>query len=218
MIVLKKRFILWGIGLIAPLVVGAVFVLAIALIAAASSVNSQAQTTSIPSTSSSSGSINVAGNVNGMPISNNLLTFLKQWEGYYSAPYQGEDSWNETIGYGHVIQPGESYTYLSQTDAVNLLIQDLKTGGYITSVQKTFAGVQLNQHQFDALVSLAFNIGPGAWSDLSLTQDIKTSASGNVITADFEKICYVGNQWSNGLYRRRQAEAAMYTQGVYQGP
>lgn len=216
---LKSHPIVRAVLFCTPVLLGFIIIFSFAILASILTTPSSAYTnTSVTSTPSSGPNIDAAGNVDGLPISNKLLLFLEQWEGYSEFPYSGQDSWNSTIGYGHVIQPGENYTDLSKQDAQNLLIQDLKTGGYISSVSRTFAGINLAQNQFDALVSLAYNIGGGAWNNLSLTRDVKAGADSQTITADFLKIDTVRGQYSNGLYRRRQAEAAMYTQCVYNGP
>lgn len=215
---LKSHPIVKAILFSTPVLLGFIIVFSLAILASILTIPSSADTNAGTSSSGSGANIGAAGNVNGLPISNKLLIFLEQWEGYSEFPYSGQDSWNSTIGYGHVIQPGETYTDLSQQQAQDLLIQDLKTGGYTSSVQRTFSGVVLSQNQFDALVSLAYNIGGGAWQNLSLTRDIKAGADAGTIAADFLKIDTVRGQYSNGLYRRRQAEAAMYTQGVYNGP
>jgi lysozyme len=105
---------------------------------------------------------------------------------------------------------------LSQAQAETLLLSDLQTGGYISSVEKEFAGVTLKQNQFDALVCLAYNLGPNIWSKINLTNDIKNGASASVLKTDFESLCHVNGVASSGLLRRRDAEWEMYTQGVYE--
>lgn len=213
---LKKHLVLAIISFVVP-VIAVIALLLVVCLAAALSPVSNSEDAGTPPTSSPSGSTaSSPGNVSGLPISNNLVAFLESWEGYSATPYNGLDSWNTTIGYGHVITKGESYTYLSTADAEALLVKDLKEGGYCESVKKAFTGVNLSQNQFDALVSLAFNIGGNSWSNLSLTKDIKAGASADVITADFQKINHVGTAFSQGLYNRRTAEALMYTQNIYQ--
>lgn len=146
--------------------------------------------------------------------SNNLIGFLEKYEGYSATPYRGVDSQNLTIGFGHVIQPGESYTYLTKTEAEQLFANDLSR--YIESVQKEFKGTNLDQNQFDALVSLCYNLGPNIWSKISLDDDIKNGASLDVIEADFEKLDHVGNKEIPGLLKRRKAEFQVFAYGIYQ--
>lgn len=175
-------------------------------------------------TGSSGGTANLQGNVSGLPVSNNLVAFIESWEGFSAVAYNGEElngitpstQVGQTIGYGHVIQDGENFTLLTMPQAQQLLITDLQTGGYMQSVQREFSGMTLTQSQFDALVSLAYNCGPNDWGKWSLTNDIKNHASAEILKTDFEAICHIHSAESEGLLRRRDAEWAMFTQGVYQ--
>lgn len=145
--------------------------------------------------------------------SDNLITFLENYEGYSEKPYRGVDSQNLTIGFGHVIQPGENYTDLSREQATQLFINDLSR--YIDSVDKEFAGVPLTQNQHDALVSLCYNLGANIWSKISLDDDIKNGAPLSVIEADFEKLDHVNGKEVAGLLKRRKAEFQMFAYGIY---
>jgi lysozyme len=63
-----------------------------------------------------------------------------------------------TIGYGHVVRAGETFTEVSHERALELLASDVAaTEGHVNRL----VTVPVGQHQFDALVSLVFNIGPG---------------------------------------------------------
>ena len=158
---------------------------------------------------------NQTGDVDGLPVSKNLITFLESWEGFSPTPYHGLDSWNATIGYGHVIAPGESFTSITEEEGEQLMISDLQNRGFISFVQKEFSDCNLAQNQFDALVSLAYNIGTGNWGRLNLTKDVNNGADAQTLKTDFCNIDHVGKMVSAGLLRRRQAEWQMYTQGVY---
>lgn len=166
--------------------------------------------------SSSGAAISLTGNVDSLPISNNLIAFIESWEGYSGTAYRGVDYKNQTIGYGHVVQPGENYTFLTKEQAEQLLINDLQTGGYISAVQRYFTGYTLTQSQFDALVSLAYNLGTSIFGKISLTQDIKNGADTNTLKADFQSLCHSDGEYVEGLFRRRTAEWLMFTQGTYQ--
>lgn len=155
-----------------------------------------------------------SGSVANAPASN-LVKFIELHESYAATAYRGLDYWNETIGYGHVIEPGENYTYLTQDEAQALLINDL--GVYVASVQKEFQGVTLSQNQFDALVDICYNLGPYAWPKLNLTADVKSGASADVIHKDMDALDHVGGQESQGLLNRREADFQMYEYGVYEG-
>lgn len=146
-------------------------------------------------------------------VSDNLVMYIKLKEGFSALPYRGLDSQNETIGYGHMIRPGETFTYLTKPKAHQLLIQDLSM--FIGSVRRNFANVPLTQNQFDALVSLCYNLGPNIWPRISLTGDIKKDASMSVIEQDFLSLDHVNGVVVLGLYNRRMEEFEIYKNGNY---
>ncbi len=61
-----------------------------------------------------------------------------------------------TIGVGHLIKAGERFTTLTQQEADDLFKKDVQK--YVDNLNKV-VNVSLTQDQFDALVSLSFNIG-----------------------------------------------------------
>ena len=87
------------------------------------------------------------------------LALLKQFEGCRLASYQDTAGvW--TIGYGHIVGVVEGMT-ISQAQADQLLLADTS---HTVSVGTTLlAGRAVVQPQFDAMVSLAFNIGSRAF-------------------------------------------------------
>lgn len=211
---IARKFLLW----VAPyLAVILLLFLFIGGLCAAFTNNSSQGTGSTTSPDDPTGgeTVSLPGNAEGLPVSNSLIEFLERWEGYSAVGYRGEDSWNITIGYGHVEAPGEVIGPLTKQQAEQLLMSDLKNGGYISSVEKAFAGIKLTQNEFDALVSMAYNLGPNIWPSLTLTKDIKEGAMPDVMEADFERLCNVGGSPSAGLLRRRKAEWVMFSQNKY---
>jgi lysozyme len=94
-----------------------------------------------------------------MVLDNAGLALLKQFEGCRLASYQDTAGvW--TIGYGHIVGVVEGMT-ISQAQADQLLLADIS---HTVSVGTTLlAGRAVVQPQFDAMVSLAFNIGSNAF-------------------------------------------------------
>jgi GH24 family phage-related lysozyme (muramidase) len=81
------------------------------------------------------------------------LELIKSFEGFRDGAIRLPDGrW--TIGYGHVRSAREGLI-ISQKDAEDLLVHDL---GVIESAINSLVFTPLNQNQFDALVSLVFNI------------------------------------------------------------
>lgn len=146
-------------------------------------------------------------------ISDAGVQFIADYESYYAEPYRGLDYQNRTIGYGHVIQAGENLTYLTKEHAKELLASDLIS--YVSKVNDLVAGIELKQHEFDALVSFAYNCGTGGLAESSLLRDIKSGCNSEIIRNDFMKWCMCNGSRALGLYRRRHDEANMYINGIY---
>lgn len=154
---------------------------------------------------------------NGTGVSEALIAFIKSWESFQSHAYHSQDWWNWTIGYGHVITPGDglsSSSVLTEAQADALMRSDLTF--FINGTKQEFSGVSLSQNQFDALVDIAWGCGNTIWSKApKLTSDVKSQAAASVITSDMEAICHVGSTVSQGLLRRRDADAEMYNDDKY---
>lgn len=93
------------------------------------------------------------------------LQLIKRFEGFSPTPYP--DAQGYSIGYGHFILPGEAYQYLTEPEAYELLRSDARK--FADTVKRTVT-VELSQNQFDALVSLAYNIGASAFANSTLVK------------------------------------------------
>jgi GH24 family phage-related lysozyme (muramidase) len=94
-----------------------------------------------------------------MKMSPEAFKNLTNSEGYATEPYNdppGSDHWS--IGFGHQIQPGENLKSLSKPQAIELLKKDIIK--YEDAVNKAIK-VPLTQEQFDSLVDMSYNLGPG---------------------------------------------------------
>src|SRR5271170_4379846 len=73
-----------------------------------------------------------------------------------------------TIGYGHALRPGESFPDgITQDQADAILSNDLRVA---ESCVNQHVCVPMAQNQFDAIVSLAFNVGSGAIASSTLVK------------------------------------------------
>lgn len=111
-----------------------------------------------------------------------------------------------TIGYGHLIKPGESFTKITQKEAEDLLKSDAQI--FVDGVNKLLE-VNVTQNQFDALVSIAFNIGLGNLKSSTLLRlvnagDYKGAAD------QFPRWNKAGGKVLNGLTKRRNAERDLF--------
>jgi len=143
-----------------------------------------------------------------MRTSQTGLELIKSFEGFRETAARLPDGrW--TIGYGHVRTAREGLT-ISQKDATELLIYDL------TPVEDAIAAwtyAPLMQNQFDALVSLAFNISTGQFRDSEILANIN---AGNYLAAangfDLWRKARLNGRVMivDALVRRRAAEKSMF--------
>ena len=141
-----------------------------------------------------------------MQLSEQGIALIKQFEGFSPQPYLcPAGKW--TVGYGHLIHPGEDYSEgLDEASAEGLLRKDTaSTERAVCHLVK----VVLTQGQFDALVSFAYNVGVGAFSTSNLLKSLNLSLFG-AAAAEFPRWCHVGGKPMAGLLKRRLAERAMF--------
>ena len=137
---------------------------------------------------------------------------IKEFEGCrlqsYPDPASGGDPW--TVGIGHTgpeVVPGYEIT---QAVANQLLRDDLDRFEKGISDQ---INVPLNQEQFDALVSWAFNCGLGATSDSTLRRRLNAGEDVNKVIS--EELPRWTSGGMPGLIRRRNAEVKLATTGQF---
>ena len=135
------------------------------------------------------------------------LALIKQFEGCRLIAYQcSAGVW--TIGYGHTVGVYKGMK-ITQKKAEAYLLQDVaKFEKYINNPSYVPFTAQLNQNQFDALVSFAFNLGQG---------NVKKLCTGRVmnqIPSAMQQYCKAAGKTLPGLQRRRKAEAALYNKKV----
>jgi lysozyme len=144
--------------------------------------------------------------------SNKGIDLIKSFEGFKSKPYKCSAG-VPTIGYGATFYPStnEKVTLkdkeISELQAVELL-QNMLTG-YEKSVD-SFCRDDINQNQFDALVSFAYNLGSNSLKNSTLLKKVNLNPNDESIKLEFMKWVKAGGQTLKGLVRRREAEATLY--------
>lgn len=114
-----------------------------------------------------------------------------------------------TIGYGTTsingvkVKKGDTCT---TEQAKAYLAQDLKK---FESAVNTAVKVPLNQNQFDALVSLTYNIGSGAFKDSTLLKKLNAKDYKGA-AAQFPRWNRGGGRVLNGLVKRRKIEMELF--------
>ena len=163
-----------------------------------------------------------------MKTSNNGIDLIKKFESLNDGDLRkiglqpkADPSGYLTIGWGHcLIKPDNSYC-LNITDveryfpeyltidelfAAELLRQDLAK--YERQVDSL--NLNLNQHQYDAIVSLVFNIGFGNFKTSTLLKRIKQIVNNPSITDCFAMWNKSKGITLRGLVLRRAAESNLY--------
>lgn len=141
----------------------------------------------------------------GLHINDSGLTLIKQFEGLELKPYKDVGG-KLTIGYGHLIRPGEYYGDITEAKAHALLREDIKVAeAYV----KRYVTVPLNGNQFAALVSLVYNIGPGNFRRSTMLEHLNDGEMGKAAD-EFPRWKRVGKREVKGLSRRRAAEKVLF--------
>jgi len=159
--------------------------------------------------------------IDSLELSNKGLEFIKAWELFSPTPYDAPEG-NCTIGYGHKLlangkcsaaarDPTSDYHQfkngIDEKQALALLRADVKRA--VVAVRKS-VHVPLYQHEFDALVALAFNCG-------GLSKFPKLL--GKVNTGNYSGCCNefadITNNGLPGLVKRRATEMEMFGKNNY---
>lgn len=122
-----------------------------------------------------------------------------------------------TIGYGHLVKPGEDFTNgITEQQAIALLRSDIATAE--RAVQDNITA-HMSQPQYDALVSLAYNIGASGFKNSTVVKYINNPDFHSSVYSDLESAWKAWNRTqgkvSNGLINRRQNEWNLYKRGIY---
>lgn len=141
----------------------------------------------------------------GMQISLAGISHIKGWEGFKANVYKDAGG-KPTIGYGHLILPYESFSTITESEAVALLVKDLSSAE--DTVNST-VNVTLTQNQYDALVSFVFNVGGGAFRRSTLLKKVNAGQLSAVKT-ELLKWVRAGGKKVTGLVNRRVADAKLF--------
>lgn len=162
-----------------------------------------------------------------MQLSAAGLHLIASFEGYVPTPYEDSAGFC-TIGYGHLIgrrhctaEDRSHYSGWSSARFLEILNQDASQAvASVNSAVKVRLGVipARAQARFDALCSLAFNIGGGAFAASHLVREINRKgaprdwASCGPLMLEWD---HAGGVVVPGLLARRQREFAIFRTGKY---
>ena len=154
-------------------------------------------------------------------ISDNGMAFICSLEGYAQTCFWDNSQWS--IGYGnkctssgHNSNPSRHEKgphTISQQQATELFKERISE--YVDYVKKYVPNLEMNQNQFDALVSLCYNAGPGRLSNSPLVNYLKGNLTEQEARTKMSSyIIYDGGSVSQGLINRRNAEANLFFSGT----
>lgn len=140
-------------------------------------------------------------------ISSDGLKLIKYFEGFSPLEYTCVGG-KRTIGYGHVLKPGEAFPGgVTQEQAEELLAEDV---GIAEDAVIRLVKVALTPHQFDALVSFVFNVGARNFAGSALLKKLNAGDYSGA-AEEFKRWKYAGGRVCRGLVCRREAEAKLYS-------
>lgn len=146
-----------------------------------------------------------------MKISSSGLAIIKRHEGLRLKAYPDPGSRNGhpwTIGYGHTrgVKKGDRIT---KAQAETFLRQDVAWA----EAEVRRLGIDLNQNQFDALTSFAFNVGPGQFRRSSVARMAKRGRH-DLVPSRLNLWVKNDGRVMRGLVLRREAEGNLYSKLV----
>lgn len=144
-----------------------------------------------------------------MKPSSFLLQFLRQIESLRTTTYL-DAAGLPTIGYGHLIQPGEMFTAITRDEAEALLVTDVERK--LTTVTRLTTELGLLAHEVDALTSLVYNIGVRNFEGSTLLRRLRENDR-KAAAHQFRRWCFAGGRPLPGLRRRRVAEELWFLGG-----
>jgi GH24 family phage-related lysozyme (muramidase) len=144
-----------------------------------------------------------------MTVNSAGFALIKAYEGFRAKAYLcPADVW--TIGYGHTSMAGppdvKRGMQITRDEAERILIED--TGKFAARVQALIRG-SLNDNQFSALVSFAYNVGVGAFRDSSVLRAVN---AGDLAAVPRRLALWVkaGGRTLPGLVKRRASEGQLF--------
>jgi lysozyme len=116
-----------------------------------------------------------------------------------------------TIGWGHRIKLNEDYVTITRAKADELFLEDSK---WVENAINKSVKVDIGQNMFDALFSLVYNIGEGAFKKSNLLK-LLNDRQFDKLREYFMK--YVHDENGNvlsGLVKRRMEEWQLFTKEI----
>jgi lysozyme len=139
--------------------------------------------------------------------SSKCIDLIKKFEGLFLKSYLCPAG-VPTIGYGSTMWNDSKKVTIGEVitleGAEKLLMWELEKKS--VCLQK----LNLNQNQFDSLLSFIYNVGVGAFTKSTLLKIIKVNPNDAKVREQLMRWVNKGSSFEKGLTRRRTAEANLY--------
>jgi len=150
-----------------------------------------------------------------MKLNKNGYKLICEFEGLKLKPYLCSAK-IPTIGYGNTYYPnGKRVTLLDEPITKEYAFEMFK------SIADKFAKrvddmvvKEVNQNQFNALVSFAYNVGTGAFATSTLLKKVNNNPNDATIKNEFLKWTKAGGKVIQGLINRRIKESEVYLKSL----
>jgi lysozyme len=146
-----------------------------------------------------------------MKSSDKIRDFIKSYEKCKLKAYRNDPKEPWTIGWGNTYY--EDGSPVKEGDTIAKERADSLFQVIIKSFDERAASLiktRVEQSQFDAVVSFAYNCGLGNLRRSTLLKKVNANPSDPTIEAEFLKWISKGTKFENGLRKRRQDEADIY--------
>jgi lysozyme len=144
-------------------------------------------------------------------VSKDCVDLVKSFEGFFSKPYLCPAK-VPTIGYGTILYPnGKKVTLQDEPCTIEQATEWMQYELNQKAKEVDAMAIDtVTQHQFDALVSFAYNCGSNALKNSTLLKRVNNNPKDPTITDAFMMWVKADGVILQGLVRRRKAEAALY--------
>ena len=144
-------------------------------------------------------------------LDNKGYLFITKHEGLSLKPYLCPAK-IPTIGYGNTYYPDGKRVTLLDKDITKQQAFDMfkEVANRFGKRVDELVTSNINQNQFNALVSFAYNVGTGNFSSSTLLKKVNKNPNDLTLKAEFLRWNKAGGKVLNGLTNRRNEEADLY--------
>jgi GH24 family phage-related lysozyme (muramidase) len=150
------------------------------------------------------------------------VPFIADEEGFKATPYNdARRGGNCTVGYGEKLHDGSCTSEdlrrppIKEAEAMAELTDRVRTD-FVPKTRRLLKGVEMHQHEFDAMVSMAYNLGVEELSGTNLHDALRDSPSSwHRVPRLMEAFVKDDGKYVCGLHLRRMEEGQVFRDAEY---